>query len=287
MAHFEPGPALKLIDAERVSAMFPAFPALTEGMLNSPDYGPHSFARVRTVFTVAPATALRSMQRRMPDSRIVNAYGMTEFGGSVVMVRPDEPDADRLETQGPPFAGIEIAITDERGHVVAAGERGEILVRGPSRFHEYYRDPVKTGEAIDAGGWFHTGDLGTVGADGRLRFLGRLKEMLKVGGENVAAIEIASHLQELAVISVAHVVGIADAKYGEVPAAFIELRPGASLSEQDVIEHCTGGLARFKVPRYVRFVTEWPMSSTKVQTFRLRERLEAELGLREDDASPA
>ena len=104
-------------------------------------------------------------------------------------------------------------------------------------------------------------------------------DMRKVGGENVAALEIASHLQAHPCVSVAQVVGVVDEKYGEVPAAFIELRPGTTLTEQEVIAHCRG-LASFKVPRYVRFVTEWPMSSTKVQTFRLREQLEAELALR-------
>jgi acyl-CoA synthetase (AMP-forming)/AMP-acid ligase II len=151
-------------------------------------------------------------------------------------------------------------------------------------FDGYYNNPSKTetgpAEAIDAGGWYHRGDLGVVGSDGRLRYLGRLKDMLKVGGENVAALEIASHLQAHPCVSVAQVVGVADEKYGEVPAAFIELHPGTTLTEQEVIAHCRGGLASFKVPRYVRFVTEWPMSSTKVQTFRLREQLEAELALR-------
>jgi fatty-acyl-CoA synthase len=147
-------------------------------------------------------------------------------------------------------------------------------------FDLYHNDPAKTAEAIDAGGWYHSGDLGELGADGRLRYLGRLKDMLKVGGENVAAIEIASHLQAHPAVSVAQVVGVPDQRYGEVAAAFIELAPGAELTEEEVVAHCRAGLASFKVPRHVRFVTEWPMSSTKVQTFRLREQLEAELATR-------
>lgn len=286
MARFDPAPALELIQAERVTAMFPAFPPLTLGMLNSPDYSPASFARVRTVFTVAPPEALRAMQRRMPHSVLVNAYGMTEFGGSVVMVDPADGDDARLATQGPPFPGLEVGIRDEANRPLPAGERGEIVIRGPSMFGGYHNDPAKTAEAIDAGGWYHSGDLGTVGADGRLRYLGRLKDMLKVGGENVAALEIASHLQGHPCVSVAQVVGVADEKYGEVPAAFIERQPGTTLTEEEVIAHCRGGLASFKVPRYVRFVTEWPMSSTKVQTFRLREQLEAELAARISAGEP-
>jgi acyl-CoA synthetase (AMP-forming)/AMP-acid ligase II len=211
---------------------------------------------------------------------LVNAYGMTEFGGSVVMVDPADGDDPRLATQGPPFPGLEIGIRDGANRPLPAGERGEIVIRGPSMFGGYHNDPVKTAEAIDAGGWYHSGDLGELGADGRLRYLGRLKDMLKVGGENVAAIEIASHLQAHPAVSVAQVVGVADERYGEVAAAFIELAPGASLTEEEVVAHCRAGLASFKVPRHVRFVTEWPMSSTKVQTFRLRERLEAELEAR-------
>jgi fatty-acyl-CoA synthase len=277
MAHFEPARALELIEAERVTHLFPAFPPLTLGLLNCPDYSPGSFARVRTVFTVAPPEALRAMQRRMPHSVMVNAYGMTEFGGSVVMVDPADDDDARLATQGPPFPGLEIGIRDGENRPLPPGERGEIVIRGPSMFERYHDDPARTSEAIDAGGWYHSGDLGEIGADGRLRYLGRLRDMLKVGGENVAAIEIASHLQAHPAVGVAQVVGVTDEKYGEVAAAFIELIPGAALTEEEIIAHCRAGLASFKVPRHVRFVTEWPMSSTKVQTFRLREQLEAEL----------
>jgi fatty-acyl-CoA synthase len=279
MAHFEPALALELIGAERVTHMFPAFPPLTLGLLNCPGYSADSFARVRTVFTVAPTEALRAMQRRMPHSTMVNAYGMTEFGGSVVMVDPGDDEDVRLGTQGPPLPGIEIGIRDESGQAIPPGGRGEIVIRGPSIFDRYHDDPGRTAQAIDADGWYHSGDLGEI-TDGRLRYLGRLKDMLKVGGENVAAIEIASHLQAHPAVGVAQVVGVADEKYGEVAAAFIEVSPGAVLTEEEVIAHCRAGLASFKVPRHVRFVTEWPMSSTKVQTFRLREQLEAELAAR-------
>src|SRR5205823_2036086 len=146
---------------------------------------------------------------------LVNAYGMTEFGGSVVMVDPADGDDARLATQGPPFPGLEVGIRDEANRPLPAGERGEIVIRGPSMFGGYHNDPAKTAEAVDAAGWYHSGDLGTVGADGRLRYLGRLKDMLKVGGENVAALEIASHLQAHPCVCVAQVVGVADEKYGE------------------------------------------------------------------------
>ena len=129
------------------------------------------------------------------------------------------------------------------------------------------------------GGWFHTGDLGRVDEDGRLTFLGRLKDMLKVGGENVAALEIEAYLATHPAVKIAQVVGVPDPRYQEVPAAFVELADGADASEEELIEFCRGQIARFKVPRYVRFVTEWPMSASKVQKFRLREELLEELAV--------
>jgi acyl-CoA synthetase (AMP-forming)/AMP-acid ligase II len=130
------------------------------------------------------------------------------------------------------------------------------------------------------GGWFHTGDLGTVDESGRLTFIGRLKDMLKVGGENVAAVEIEAFLGTHPAVLIAQVVGVPDERYGEVPAAFVELAPGHTATEEELIEFCQGRIARFKIPRHVRFVTEWPMSASKVQKFRLRDGLLEELGSR-------
>jgi acyl-CoA synthetase (AMP-forming)/AMP-acid ligase II len=128
------------------------------------------------------------------------------------------------------------------------------------------------------GGWFHTGDLGRVDEDGRLTYLGRIKDMLKVGGENVAALEIEAYLGRHPAVKIAQVVGVPDPKYGEVPAAFVELADGADVTAGELQEYCRGQIASFKIPRYVRFVTEWPMSASKIQKFRLREQLASELG---------
>jgi fatty-acyl-CoA synthase len=230
------------------------------------------------VFNVGPADTLRDMQDRMPHCTQVSAYGMTEFLGSIAMVETTDPVEVRCETEGRSLPGMEIQIRGPGGEVLGPGERGEIVGRGPQRFDGYYKDPEKTAMAIEPDGWFHTGDLGSLDADGRLRYLGRMKDMLKVGGENVAAIEIESYLCTHPAVSIAQVVGVPDAKYQEVPAAFVELRPGAMATEEDLIEFCRGKIATFKVPRLVRFVTEWPMSATKIQKNRLREDLVAELG---------
>ena len=166
------------------------------------------------------------------------------------------------------------------GEDLPAGQVGEILFRGPLRFRGYYKDPELTAEVIDGDGWFHSGDLGRLDSEGRIAYTGRLKDMLKVGGENVAAAEVEAFLLTHPAVNIAAVVGAPDARYGEVPAAFVELVAGAQAGEKEIIEFCLGRIATFKVPRHVRFVTEWPMSGTKIQKFVLRERIERELSER-------
>jgi acyl-CoA synthetase (AMP-forming)/AMP-acid ligase II len=173
---------------------------------------------------------------------------------------------------------MEVRIVDpETGVDLPTGGEGEILVRSPGLFDGYANDPEKTQAAFDQDGWYRTGDRGALDADGRLRFLGRLKDMLKVGGENVGAAEIESLLSTHAAVKLVQVVGVPDARLEEVPAVFVELRAGASATADELIAFCSERIARFKVPRYVRFVSEWPMSATKIQKGPLRERLVAEL----------
>jgi acyl-CoA synthetase (AMP-forming)/AMP-acid ligase II len=146
-------------------------------------------------------------------------------------------------------------------------------------FSGYFNDPEKTAASFYAGGWFRTGDLGTLDAEGRVAFRGRLKDMLKVGGENVAAVEVEGFLATHPAVNLAQVVGLPDDKYGEVPVAFIELAPGASASERQIIDFCQGEIASFKIPRHVRFVDEWPMGATKILKSELLQRICAELGV--------
>lgn len=169
------------------------------------------------------------------------------------------------------------AVDPETGLDVPAGQVGELLMRGPTRFVRYHEDPELTSRVIDGDGWFHSGDLGRIDPDGRVAFVGRLKDMLKVGGENVAAAEVESFLLSHEAVEIVQVVSAPDARYVEVPAAFVQLKAGAEVSERELIAFCRGQIATFKVPRYVRFVEEWPMSGTKIQKFRLRERIAAEL----------
>lgn len=277
MTHFEPTLSLQLIRDERVTSMFTAFPIIAQALLNHPDYTDESLAEVRATFNVAPPDALKEMQSHMPHTAQITGFGMTETGGSVVLTRPEDPVEVRAGAEGAPFPGMQIEIRDlETNETLPTGTRGEIVVRGPQVFQGYFKAPEKNAEVLEPTGWFHTGDLGALDADGRLHYLGRAKDMLKVGGENVAAIEIESYLANHPAVSIAAVVGVPDDRYVEVAAAFIELKPGYTADEDEIIEFCTRGLARFKVPRYVRFVTEWPMSATKIQKFSLRDLLVAE-----------
>lgn len=281
MTHFEPGAALELIEKERATLLYPAYPTLTGPMLAHPNYRPDTFRRARALLTVGPPDVLRSYQKQLPYTTHISCYGSTEAGGVAVMGRLDDPLEERL-TSGKPFAGVEIQVRHpETDALQPPGEPGVLYMRGYNLFLGYHNDPEKTAESFDADGWFCTGDLASIDEKGNLTFRGRVKDMLKVGGENVGCVEVEGYLQTHPDIVMAAVVGVPDPKYDEVPAAFLEVRAGSTLSEQDVIEFCRKGLAKYKCPRFVRFVEEWPMSATKVQKFRLREGLLDELGLTE------
>ncbi len=221
-----------------------------------------------------------AMQALMPHTIQITAFGMSECGGSIAMCAPDDSVALRSQCSGKALPGIEIEVRDpETGETLGPGERGEIVARGRSVFRGYYNDPAKTEAAFWEGGWFRTGDLGALDAEGRITFLGRLKDMLKVGGENVAAIEIEGYLALHSAVKLAQVVGVPDEKYGEVPVAFIELAPGATTTEAELIDFCRDEIASFKIPRHVRFVEDWPMGATKILKYVLRDRISTELGL--------
>lgn len=271
---------LRTIVDEGATLLFTAFPAITEGLLAAPDYRPELFRDVRVLFHIGTPDQLRGLQARVPEStRVVTGFGMTEFAGSVCIGDPEDPLDDRVHP-GRPIEGAEFRVVDlATGQPAAPDVDGELLARGPTVFAGYHGRPDLTEAAFDAEGWFRTGDLAMMDAQGLLRFRGRLKDMLKIGGENVGAIEIESYLESHPDVLLASVVGVPDERLGEVAAAFVQLHPGATLSEQDVVAYCEGAIASFKVPRHVRFVTEWPMSATKILKDPLRTRMLDELGL--------
>ncbi|WP_420637987.1 class I adenylate-forming enzyme family protein [Candidatus Poriferisocius sp.] len=283
MTHFEPGAAIAQMRDEKATVCFSTFPPVTQAMINHPDWDAEEFQRIRLMNNVAPPDALRAIHAQLPWARHTNAYGLTECGGVVAFSGPEDPPETWAVASGRPFRGIEVKIKDleTREAVTEPNQRGEIWVRGYNLFEGYHKDPAKNAECFDDDGWFFTGDIGALDPDGRISYLGRTKDMLKVGGENVAAVEIESYLQTHPAVAIAQVVPLPDEKYQEVPAAFCELKPGAEAGEEELIEFCRGQIAGFKIPRHVRFVRadEWPLSATKIQKFRLAEKLRAELGL--------
>jgi acyl-CoA synthetase (AMP-forming)/AMP-acid ligase II len=278
--YFEPQRALSLLQRERATILYSAYPPITQGVLTHPDFGATDLSAARAILNVAPEETLRQMQTALPGVTQLSLYGLTEGGGAITYNHLDDELDVRVGTCGPAMPGAEVRIVDpERRSELPRDEQGEIAIRGGSLCEGYYNDAEKTALQFDAEGWFYTGDRGVLDAHDRLRFLGRLKDMLKVGGENVAPAEIEAHLGLHPTVKLVQVVGVPDARLEEVPAAFVELKPGATVTAEQLLEHCGGQIARFKVPRYIRFVSDWPMSATKIQKEPLRQRLIEELDL--------
>jgi acyl-CoA synthetase (AMP-forming)/AMP-acid ligase II len=278
MTHFDADLATRMLHEEDVTVIYSLFPTITQDLLHHEHFEARRPRRARLICNIAPVEMQRQVQRAFAPARLVSAYGITEATGTVCYSMPGDSDELRATTCGRPFPGVEAAIIDlETGARLGPGQRGELLLRGYLIFKGYFRDEENTRRAIDGDGWLHTGDICTLDEDGNIVYLGRDKDMLKVGGENVAAIEIESLLAQHPAVKLAQVVGVPHPRLVEVPAAFVELAPGHEASEEELIEFCRGQIARFKVPHHVRFVTEWPMSATKIQKFRLRDQLTAEL----------
>jgi len=274
--HFDGGTALSQIEAEQATILYPAYPAIMQPLISDQEKSAVALASVRAVLNVGPPDLLEKFQNALPPAAIqVSCYGSTECGGVAVMGRVSDPLADRL-TSGKALDGIEMQIRDMfTTKQLPPGEKGVIWLRGYNLFQHYHNDENKTAEVFDAEGWYNTGDLGKVDVAGNLTFLGRTKDMLKVGGENVAAVEIESYLVTHPAVLLAAVVGKSDPRLDEVPVAFVELAPDAGVTMDDLLGYCRKGLARFKVPREIYAITKWPMSSTKIQKYRLKEQLEA------------
>ena len=273
---FEPGRAIELIRAERPTCVWPWFPAPMQMMMAHPTFDAAEFDSIRYVFLIGPRILIEEVQNLFPAAELMAACGMTETTGIYALSEPDESFEDRSSAQGKAVPGIEIRIVDPfDGGDQPAGVPGEILIRGYCVTEGYYKDPVKTAETIDSDGWLRTGDLYSRTESGCLVFHGRLKDMLKVGGENVAAIEIESFLCSHPAVLTAAVIGRPDDRLDEVPVAFVEVREGHQITEDELITFCDGQIGRYKIPRAVFFVEPggWPMSATKINKRGLKEQL--------------
>lgn len=276
---FDPGEAVALCAQQRPTLLYPLFPTITLTLMQHPDFPSYDRRDVRAICNVSPERTQELVQEAFAPAVLVNAYGMTEVCGTLAYSRLDDGYGARMRSCGPLLPEWEAAVVEPlTGRRVPPGTSGELVTRGRSLFSGYYKNPDQTAASRDADGFFHTGDHCSMDEDGFVSFHGRLRDVLKVGGENVSAREVEAFLDSHPSIKMSQIVGISDDRLTEVPVAFVELVPGAELHEDDVVAYCRGTIASFKVPRHVRFVTEWPMSSTKIQKFRLREQILHELG---------
>jgi fatty-acyl-CoA synthase len=236
---------------------------------------PRDVSSVRTGLCAAGMGSSTEIARRARKlfGPLVSGFGMSECGVGVAVGALDSTEEQSCEASGYPAPGYEIRVVDPAtGRDQPVGTPGEILVRGYTLMLGYYNKPEATAAAIDAEGWLHTGDMGVLRRDGHLRFMGRYKDMLKIGGENVDPMEVEAYLMSHPAISVAAVVSCPDARLSEVGVAFIRREPGHALTEENVLAHCRGRIASFKIPRHVVFVDDFPMTSSgKIQKVKLRE----------------
>jgi fatty-acyl-CoA synthase len=226
---------------------------------------------------------MRKVIERMHMDEVTIAYGMTETAPVSTQTGAGDPLERRVSTVGRVHPHVEIKIVDPlSGRVVPRGEPGELLTRGYSVMLGYWNDPERTAEAIDGAGWMHTGDLATMDDEGYVNIVGRSKDMIIRGGENVYPREIEEFLYTHPEVADVAVIGVPDERYGEEIMAWVQLRDGAGASEDDLKVFCKGKIAHYKVPRYVKVVDEFPMTITgKVQKFKMREVAIDELGLEE------
>src|SRR5437870_7108514 len=273
---FEPGEALALLDGERCSVYY-GMANMARAILEHPDRPRRALAAMRTGLTIGLPEDIQMTMEAVNARELCNVYGATETYGNCSVTDAHDPLERRLATQGLALPGMEIRVVEPgNGRPLPADEVGELRVRGcvtPG----YYRDPEQMRAAFDGDGFFITGDLGTVGEDGRIRFRGRLKEMIKTGGINVAPLEVEGVLLAHPAVKQAYVVGLSDRSKGEVAAAAIELHDGATATAEALTAFCRERLAGYKVPARIVFKKrdEFPLTATgKVQKPRLREELE-------------
>jgi fatty-acyl-CoA synthase len=279
---FEPGAVLETVQSERCTALH-GVPTMFIAELEHPDFGQYDLSSLRTGIMAGapcPVEVMKKVMSKMNMSEVLIAYGQTECSPVNHMTLADDPLEKRVNTVGRAGPHLEVKIVDEEGRTVPIGQPGDICARGYAVMQGYWEDPERTAETVDADGWLHSGDLGVMDPDGYVAVVGRLKDMIIRGGENIYPREIEEFLFTHPDIKDAKVIGVPDEKYGEEVCAWIRLRQGAKLDEEAIRAFCKDHIAYFKVPRYIRLVDDFPMTVTgKVQKFRMREIMVKELGL--------
>lgn len=287
--HFDAGAVLDCVEEERATALY-GVPTMFVAELEHESFPERDLGSLRTGVMAGSPCPVEVMNRvvgEMGASEITIAYGLTEASPVITQTLTTDPIDRRVETVGRPLPGVEVRLVDPAsGAVLGDGEQGELQSRGHNTMLGYYRMPEATAEAIVEGGWLRTGDLAVRDGDGYYRITGRIKDMIIRGGENVYPREIEEFLFTHPAVETAQVVGVPDPKFGEEVCAWIRLRRGAELTAEEVRAFSKERLAYFKVPRYVMFVDEFPMTVTgKVQKYRMREMAVERLGLSAEGAS--
>lgn len=281
---FDAASVLETVQAERCTALH-GVPTMFIALLDHPQFASFDLSGLRTGIMAGspcPVEVMKKVVEQMHMAEVTIAYGMTETSPVSFQSSCDDPLARRVSTVGRIQPHVQCKVVDGDGQIVPRGEKGELLVRGYSVMQGYWNDPERTAEAVDADGWMHTGDLGVVDAEGYCNIVGRAKDMVIRGGENIYPREIEEFLYAHPKVQDVQCVGVPDAKYGEELCACVVLRPGVSATESEIRDYCRGEIAHYKVPRYVRFYDALPMTVTgKIQKFVLRQRVAEELGLRE------
>ncbi len=272
---FDPQAVLETVEAERCTALY-GVPTMFIAALNHPDFDRFDLSSLRTGIMAGspcPMAVMREVIDRMHMEEVTIAYGMTETSPVSFQSDPGDPLDLRVSTVGRVQPHLEVKLIDLGGNIVARGETGELCTRGYSVMLGYWDDAERTAEAIDAEGWMHTGDLAIIDEAGYCRIVGRIKDMVIRGGENIYPREVEEYLLTHPDILDVQGVGIPDRKYGEELCVWILLREGAAMNEDAVRTYCRGRIAHFKIPRHILFVDGFPMTVTgKVQKFAMRER---------------
>ncbi|CAN7736931.1 AMP-binding protein [Acidovorax sp. LjRoot118] len=283
---FDPLTVLQTVQDERCTGLH-GVPTMFIAELDHPRFAEFDLSTLRTGIMAGspcPTEVMKRVVEQMHLSEITIAYGMTETSPVSCQSSTETALEKRVSTVGQVQPHLEVKIVNpDTGEVVPVGERGELCTRGYSVMHGYWGDEAKTREAIDAEGWMHTGDLATMDAEGYVNIVGRIKDMVIRGGENIYPREIEEFLYRHPQVQDVQVVGVPDAKYGEELCAWIVVKPGQELTEEAVRAFCKGQIAHYKVPRYIRFVTGFPMTVTgKIQKFKIRDEMKDQLGLAEE-----
>ncbi len=280
---FEPAATLQAVQQERGTSLY-GVPTMFIAELALPGFASYDLSTLRTGIMAGspcPVEVMKRVVSEMHMSEVTIAYGMTETSPVSAQTRADDDMDRRVSTVGRVHPHVEVKVIDpDSGLVLPRGVPGEMCTRGYSVMLGYWNEPGKTADVIDAARWMHTGDLAVMDAAGYLNIVGRIKDMVIRGGENVYPREVEEFLYTHPLIEDVQVIGVPDEKYGEELCAWVRLRAGSELTGEDISAYCTGKIAHYEIPRYVRFTGDFPMTVTgKVQKFKMREVSIAELGL--------